>query len=144
MLADEVVPQWRCIPVPNPLAARSSALFATALADEFSFELRKRRQQVQRRAAMQIRGVQGLRYRDQCYPMVLEQFHELLQVTQMAGQAIQPMHDHHINATGRCIHQQCLQARPLQMTAGDPTVLVDPVARLPTVAKLRGDHSWQP
>jgi predicted nucleic acid-binding protein len=88
MLTDEVVPQWRCIPVPTPLAARSSALFATALADEFSFELRKRRQQVQRRAAMQIRGVQGLRYRDQCYPMVLEQFHELLQVTQILGCAV--------------------------------------------------------
>jgi hypothetical protein len=72
--------------------------------------------------------------------MLLEQFHELLQVTQMAGQTIEPVHNDHINAAIIDIGQQFLQARSFQMTARDPFVLVEPVARLPALAPLRGDQ----
>lgn len=40
--------------------------------------------------------------------MVLEQTQELLQVTHVAGQTIQPVHDDHIDAASRYIRQQRL------------------------------------
>ena len=82
------VSEWDDAADPEPLALGGGDLVANALGGDFPLELGKRQQHIERQSPHRGRGIELLGDRDEGHAVAIEQFDELGEFRQGAGQAV--------------------------------------------------------
>ena len=134
-----VVAERRHAADPKPLAFGGGDLVPDALGGDLALELGKRQQHVQGQPAHRGGGVELLGDRDERYVVLVEQFDELGEVRQRAGQAVDLVDDDHVDLAGPHILQQPLQGWPVGVAAGEAAVVVFGPQQRPTRVRLAAD-----
>ena len=124
---------------PHPLLARRGELVADALADHLALELSEAEKDVQRETSHGRRRVERLGDADESDAVTIEHFDQLGEIHQRAGQAVDLVNHHHIDAPGLNVGEQPLQRRPLQGAARKAAVVIPVGNEQPALRLLTRD-----
>ena len=124
---------------PDALALGGRDLVAHPLADDLALELGEGQQDVEREPAHAGRGIEGLCHRHEGHRVSIEQLDQLGEIGERAGQAVDLVHHHDIDAAGLHCGKQRLQGGPVERGAGKPAVIVAAGHRPPALAGLAAD-----
>ena len=119
-----VIAKGRGAAHPQALLLGGGDLVADALTRDLALELGEGQQHVQHEATHRGRGVELLGDRDEGHAMRVEQLDQLGEVGERAGQAVDLVDDHDLDLAGADVHQEALQRRSVQCTAGIAAVVV--------------------
>ena len=124
---------------PQPLALGGRDLVADPLADDLPLELGKRQQHVEGQPTHAGGGIEGLRDRHERDGMLVEQLHQLGEIGQRAGQAVDLVDDDDVDLAVADIVQQPLQRRPVQGGAGQAAIVIPGPDQPPALVGLTLD-----
>jgi hypothetical protein len=101
-----------------------AAIFAHPLPDQLPLELGKGQQHIEREPPHAGAGIEGLRDRHKRDAAGIEQFDELGEISERAGQPIDLVNQHNVDRARPDIGQELLQSGPLERGAGECAVVV--------------------
>src|SRR5580704_676915 len=134
------IPERRHATHPHPLLLRGGDLVANALADYLALELREGQQNVEGQAPHRGRRVELLRHRYEGRALGIEDLDDLGKIGERAGQPVDLVDDHRVDAPRRDVLKQPLQSRPVHRRAGEPAVIISRVQAHPAFVPLAVDE----
>src|SRR5262249_14654990 len=109
---------------PEAFALGGRNLVAHPLADDLALELSKGEQHVEGKPAHAGGGVEGLGDRDERHPMFIEQFDQLGEVGERAGETIDLIDHDNRDLAGPDVGEELLQGRAVERGAREPAIIV--------------------
>ena len=110
-----------------------------ALANDLALKLRKGQQHIEGQASHRGRRVELLRHRNKRGAPRIEDLDDLGKIGERAGQPVDLVDDHDIDALCRDVGEQPLQSRPTHRRAGEPAVIITCAQAHPAFVALAGD-----
>ncbi|MBV6414927.1 MAG: hypothetical protein OMOMHJEC_02763 [Xanthomonadales bacterium] len=137
---DHVIAKRRHAAHPHALGLAGGDLVPDALAGDLALELREGEQDVQGQASHRRCGVELLSHRHERHVVAVEHIDEPGEVRERAGQSVDLVDDHDVDALGLDVGEQAAQARALHVAAREATIVVAIVQRHPAFVALAGDE----
>ena len=109
---------------PKTLALGGGNLVPDALGGDLALELGKRQQDVERQPPHRGGGIELLGHRDERHAVLVEQFDQLGEVRQRAGQAIDLVDDDDVDLPGPHVLKQPLQRRAVGIATGEAAIVI--------------------
>src|SRR5215471_17103233 len=134
------IPERRDAAHPHPLLLRGGDLVADALADDLALELRKRQQDVQGQATHRGCRVELLRHRHEGGAPRIEDFDDLGEIGERAGQPVDLIDDHGIDPPRSDVGEEPLQGRSIHRRAREPAIVIASGQAHPALVPLAVDE----
>src|ERR1700730_4914136 len=134
------IPERRHATHPHPLLLRGGDLVADALADDLALELREGQQDVQGQAPHRGRRIELLRHRYEGRSPRIEDLDDLGKIGERAGQPVDLVDDHRIEAPRRDVGGQPLKRGPVHRRAGEPAIVISRAQAHPAFVPLAVDE----
>ena len=125
-----------------PFILRSRDLVTDAFAGDLALELGEGEQHVEGQPPHRRRGVKLLGHRDEGHVPLVEDFHDLGEVTERACQSIHLVDDYSVDPVGLDIRKNPFQGGSLKGAAGDAAVIVHLGQRGPALVLLTEDKGF--
>src|SRR5205085_4657623 len=110
-----------------------------AFAGDLALELGKGQQHVERQAPHRARRVELLRHRNERHTLCVEELDQPGKIGERAGQPVDLVYDHDIDAARPDIGEQALRRGSLEIAAGEPAIVIAGSYQYPALVALAAD-----